>query len=220
MSDWDGYEENEYEDEYDYAQMEPFSKAEIDEAAKHGPAVGGWIIETRAARQRALEQAQMDAAQAQIESARESKRNTTWARIGALGTIVGIGVAIVVGYLILSPSKNAPPAPLPLAPSHVAPSAPLTKTEYRDGPNVNFGCQQTNTSSVSYTAPTGFHIVNANAAVVAADGTKSTSANVTNRTATSAAAAATFQGQNLQWTGNCPGGGHGAVRLTIEIASD
>jgi len=92
------------------------------------------------------------------------------------------------------------------------------RTELREGPNVNFGCADNGSSPVSYAAPTGFHIVNANAAVVASDNTQSASAKVVSQDQTSATAVAEFRGRDRDWTGNCPGGGHGAVRITVEIA--
>ena len=99
MSDCDGYDEDDYEEEY--AHVEPFTMAEIEEAKKFGPAVGGRILEMRAARRRALEQAQIDAAQAQMESARDSKRSTNWTRIGALAGIAAVVATVVFGYLTL-----------------------------------------------------------------------------------------------------------------------
>ena len=99
-------------------------------------------------------------------------------------------------------------------------SIPTPRSEFRDGPNVSFGCGDSASSPASYTAPSGFHIVSANATIVAADGTKSSSAAITSQTRVSAAAVANFQGRDREWTGNCPGGGHGAVRLTVDIGPD
>jgi hypothetical protein len=98
---------------------------------------------------------------------------------------------------------------------------PLTsKTEFRDGPNINFGCGDSNSSPVNYAAPPGFHIMSANASVVASDKAKSVFAKVTSQTPTSASAVAYFQGMDRDWTGNCPGGGHGAARITVDIAQN
>jgi hypothetical protein len=97
------------------------------------------------------------------------------------------------------------------------PDKPTGRTESRKGPNVNFGCGDRNSSEVSYSAPQGFHIVGANADIVDAVGSKSSSATVTSRDAAEARAVANFQGRDREWTGNCPGGGHGAVRITVDI---
>ena len=96
-------------------------------------------------------------------------------------------------------------------------SQPQTIT--RDGPNVTFGCEEGNKSTVQYTAPDKYHITDANATIIDSAGAKNSNATVNNRTKTSVSATAEFMGRDREFM-NCPGGGHGAVKLTVEIAPD
>jgi hypothetical protein len=97
---------------------------------------------------------------------------------------------------------------------------PLIIDSYIEGPNVNFGCEESNSSTVRYQAPPDFHLVNAFASVSPdTTGTKHTSAEITDRSSVEATAVAKFQGQDRVFF-NCPGGGHGAIRLTYQIASN
>jgi len=81
------------------------------------------------------------------------------------------------------------------------------------GDTVNFGCERGATSQVTYSAPSGFRILNAHAETYDTVGAKSASAVVVSNNGHTVAARADFFGRDLEWTRNCPGGGHGRVRL-------
>jgi len=81
------------------------------------------------------------------------------------------------------------------------------------GDTVNFGCERGATSNASYSVPPGFRLLNAHAEPAEVVGAKSASANVVSQNERTATAKADFFGRDLEWTRNCPGGGHGRVRL-------
>jgi hypothetical protein len=81
------------------------------------------------------------------------------------------------------------------------------------GDIVNFGCERGAASNASFSAPPGFRIMNANAETNDVVGAKSASARVISNDQHTASARADFFGRDLEWTRNCPGGGHGRVRL-------
>jgi hypothetical protein len=82
------------------------------------------------------------------------------------------------------------------------------------GDTVNFGCERGANSNVSFSPPPGFRILNAHADTVEVVGAKSVSATVTSKQDHAATARADFFGRDLDWIHNCPGGGHGRVRLS------
>jgi hypothetical protein len=83
---------------------------------------------------------------------------------------------------------------------------------------VNFGCEESKTSSVSWTLPAGAEQINATAAWINTDNVKGQDqhAVVTGLTAT---ATGVITGRDRDWTHNCPGGGHGelVVQGTYQI---
>jgi hypothetical protein len=81
------------------------------------------------------------------------------------------------------------------------------------GDVVNFGCERGAASNASFSAPPGFRILNAHAETNDVVGAKSASASVISNDQHTASARADFFGRDLEWTRNCPGGGHGRVRL-------
>jgi hypothetical protein len=81
------------------------------------------------------------------------------------------------------------------------------------GDTVNFGCERGATSNATYSAPPGFRILNAHAETYDTVGAKSESATVVSNNGHTAAGKADFFGRDLEWTRNCPGGGHGRIRL-------
>lgn len=81
------------------------------------------------------------------------------------------------------------------------------------GDTVNFGCERGATSNATYTVPPGFRLLNAHAETYDVVGAKSANANVLSKDGRSATAKADFFGRDLDWVHNCPGGGHGRVRL-------
>jgi hypothetical protein len=88
------------------------------------------------------------------------------------------------------------------------------------GDTVNFGCERGATSNVVYIVPTGFRLVNAYADTAEVVGAKSASANIVSRDARTATAKADFLGRDLDWVHNCPGGGHGRVKLRGEYVQE
>jgi hypothetical protein len=81
------------------------------------------------------------------------------------------------------------------------------------GDTVNFGCERGATSNASYSVPPGFRLLNAHAETAEVVGAKNASANVVSQNDRGATAKADFFGRDLEWTHNCPGGGHGRVKL-------
>jgi hypothetical protein len=81
------------------------------------------------------------------------------------------------------------------------------------GDVVNFGCERGAVSNATFTTPPGFRLVNAHAETAEVVGAKSASANIVSKDEHTVSAKADFFGRDLEWTRNCPGGGHGRVRL-------
>lgn len=88
------------------------------------------------------------------------------------------------------------------------------------GDTVNFGCERGAVSNASYHAPPGFRILNAHAETHDFVGAKNASAAVVSQSEHSVSAKADFFGRDLEWTHNCPGGGHGRVRLWGEYVRE
>lgn len=93
--------------------------------------------------------------------------------------------------------------------------ADTQKSETITGPNVNFGCESNNSSSATYTAAPGLRILNVVISLFDANNTKSSSARIISNDGTTVNAVADFRGLDKEWTGNCPGGGHGALRMVV-----
>ena len=81
------------------------------------------------------------------------------------------------------------------------------------GPQVNFGCEQGNTSSVTFAAPPGWKIINAFVATPDTDGTKYATPKIDSQEVNKVIASAYFHGRDRDWVRNCPGGGHGQIRV-------
>jgi hypothetical protein len=88
------------------------------------------------------------------------------------------------------------------------------------GDTVNFGCERGAVSNVTYTVPPGFRLLNAHAEPHEVVAAKSQSATVVSKNDRTAVAKADFFGKDLEWTRNCPGGGHGRVRLYGEYVRE
>lgn len=88
------------------------------------------------------------------------------------------------------------------------------------GPDVSFGCEEGNTSSVSYNAPPGFKILNSYVEAVDVRSAKFNNPSVKQTSPSSATASVYFHGKDRDWTRNCPGGGHGKVRLHGTIIAE
>lgn len=81
------------------------------------------------------------------------------------------------------------------------------------GSDVSFGCEEGNTSSVSYSAPPGYRILNSFVEARHVRGAKSNHPAIDQRDPRKVNASVYFHGRDREWTRNCPGGGHGKARL-------
>jgi hypothetical protein len=88
-----------------------------------------------------------------------------------------------------------------------------------DGPSVNFGCEESQSSTVTYTAPIGYVILNVNADIARSDNTRSRSARIISNDGRKATAVADFRGLDREFF-NCRGGGNGTVRIHGTIIRD
>jgi hypothetical protein len=88
------------------------------------------------------------------------------------------------------------------------------------GDMVNFGCERGADSYASFSPPPGFRILNAHADTVEVVGAKSVSATVTSKQDHAVNARADFFGRDLDWVHNCPGGGHGRLRLSGDFVHE
>ena len=75
---------------------------------------------------------------------------------------------------------------------------------------VNFGCGDTKPGNVSWNAPAGAEQLNATASWINSDNVGGQEQHVV-ISGTTATASGTITGRNKDWTGNCPGGGHGEL---------
>ena len=73
---------------------------------------------------------------------------------------------------------------------------------------VNFGCNESRSVNVAWNAPPGAEQINATASWVNTDNVRSQDQHVV-ITGNTAAASGVISGRDREWTGNCPGGGHG-----------
>lgn len=91
----------------------------------------------------------------------------------------------------------------------------------RLGDLVRFGCEQDATSHVSYDAPPGWKITDANASVGSNTGdVKSQSATITKKDDHHVEAKADFRGRDKQFGLNCPSGGHGQAEIKGTILKE
>jgi len=75
---------------------------------------------------------------------------------------------------------------------------------------VNFGCGESKPVSSAWNAPPGAEQINASASWVNTDNVKSQDQHVT-IAGNTATATGVISGRDREWTGNCPGGGHGEL---------
>ena len=84
---------------------------------------------------------------------------------------------------------------------------------------LNVGCGDSASTSVSWTLPPGAREVNESASWQRADGLKNNAQSVVVQGSV-VIATGSISGQDRQWTGNCPGGGHGELVLTGSYVID
>lgn len=84
---------------------------------------------------------------------------------------------------------------------------------------LNVGCGDSASTSVSWTLPPGAREVNESASWQRADGLKNNAQSVVVQGMV-VTATGTISGQDRQWTGNCPGGGHGELVLAGSYVLD
>jgi hypothetical protein len=77
---------------------------------------------------------------------------------------------------------------------------------------VNFGCNESRSVNVAWNAPPGAEQINATASWVNTDNVRSQDQHVV-ITGNTAAASGVISGRDREWTGNCPGGGHGELLI-------
>jgi hypothetical protein len=83
----------------------------------------------------------------------------------------------------------------------------------QDGGIADFPCESHGTSTVIYTAPSGFKIISAQADTKDVVSTKTASARIISQDAHRVMAQADFEGKDKDFGLNCPGGGHGRVTV-------
>ena len=81
------------------------------------------------------------------------------------------------------------------------------------GPQITFGCEQGGVSEVSYNAPPGYRIINAFVEPFQTDGTKTMTPKITRQEPRIVEANIYFMGRDRNMVRDCPGGGHGQIRL-------
>lgn len=80
------------------------------------------------------------------------------------------------------------------------------------GPRLAVGCEDNNSSRVDYAVPDGAYEVQRFCEWVQVDDLKTQSCE-TSLSGTTVSANGNIRGRDREWTGNCPGGGHGTLRL-------
>lgn len=81
------------------------------------------------------------------------------------------------------------------------------------GPDVSVGCAETAPSSVSFTVPADAYDIQKNCEWNPAVDVKSKPCSVSQQGQV-VTASGSLVGNDRQWTGNCPGGGHGVLRVS------
>lgn len=96
--------------------------------------------------------------------------------------------------------------------SYVQHKTPITVPFSINSSQINVGCGDAASVSVSWNLPAGAREVNASPLWTAADGLRSVTANVVVQGST-VVATGQASGRDREWTGNCPSGGHGELLL-------
>jgi hypothetical protein len=132
--------------------------------------------------------------------------------------VMAFGVVLVI---ISTWINEAPPTSVTKPSESAAPTAPSSQPFDQLGDLVRFGCEQDATSHVTYDAPSGWKIANANASVGSNSGdVKSQSATITKKDDHHVEAKADFRGRDKQLGLNCPSGGHGQVEIKGTIVKE
>jgi hypothetical protein len=96
-------------------------------------------------------------------------------------------------------------------------AGPQVTTFSQPGGEVNFGCEAGNTAVVEYRAPPGYRILNATVEPLDPRAAKTVTPRLISNDGTVAKGQVDYFGRDRNLVRDCPGGGHGNVRIRGEL---
>ncbi len=154
-------------------------------------------------------------------SQRSSPRPSSWPPLVTLA-IVAISFLALAFNVIRVTSLQRPGTVTTIANKYIVQATFVAITKHKQPVTVpfrtssgqlNVGCSDSATTSVSWNVPTGARDIHPQASWERTDNIKNQNQQVSVN-GNVATATGTISGQDRQWTGNCPGGGHGELVLS------